>query len=119
MAPHPLPYPLTLGFLDGAVATPIVPAAAPRALRSSWEAIAALGGLIWAAFAYRRAFKRAATHAEGDLFDSPVLWADISARAWDQARHSSDRAGPWRVAIGAGTLIGALAFCAALVQILM
>jgi hypothetical protein len=119
MASHTLPSPPNQRFFDGAAAEPNIPAAAGRALRSSGEAIAALGGLIWAALAYRRAFKRVAAHAEGDLFDSPVLWADISAKAWDRACLSSEQAGNWRLATGAGALIAALAFCAALVQILI
>ena len=102
MASHTLPSPPNQRFFDAAAAEPNIPAAAGRALRSSGEAIAALGGLIWAALAYRRAFKRVAAHAEGDLFDSPVLWADISAKAWiGLAFHPSRQAiGVWRRAPG-------------------
>jgi hypothetical protein len=54
--------------------------------------------------------------AEGD---APVLRADISAKARDQARRSADEAGLWRLATGAGALTIALAFCAAVVQMLI
>jgi hypothetical protein len=60
-----------------------------------------------------------ATHIAGDPFDSSVLWADISAKAWDQAWRSSEQARDWRFAIGAGALTVTLALCAVVVQILI
>jgi hypothetical protein len=119
MAPQILLSPQSHYYVDGRAAKPIIPAAAKGGARSVRDAVLAIGGLIWAALAYRRAFKRAAAQVAGDLFDAPDQWADISARAWEQARLSSEGAGAWRLASGAGTLIAALAFCAALVQILI
>jgi hypothetical protein len=100
-------------------AAPIILAATKRGARSAQESVAATGGLIWAAFAYRRMFNRMATHIAGDPFDSPVLWADISAKVWDQTWRSSEQARDWRFAIGAGALTVTLALCAVVVQILI
>jgi hypothetical protein len=119
MAQQILLSPLSHRYVDDRAAAPIIPAATRGDARPAREAIAAFGGLIWAALAYRRAFKRVAAHVEGDLFDSPVLWVDISAKAWDLAWLSSEQAANWRLAPGAGALIAAPALCAALAQILI
>ena len=100
-------------------AAPVILAAAGRGARSTRETIAALGGLILAALAYRQAFNRMASHGAGDPFDAPVLWADNSAKAWDQAWRSSEQAGLWRLATGVGVLSIALAFCAAVARMLI
>jgi hypothetical protein len=35
--------------------------------------------------AYRAALKRLAAGVEGDLFDDPVLWAELKSVAWAEA----------------------------------
>lgn len=102
-----------------AASAPVMLAASKRSARWAGETITAIGGLIWAAVVYRRAFARAAAGINGDLFDAPVLWADISVKAWEHACRSSEQAGHWRLPLGAGAVIVALAFSAAVVQILM
>jgi hypothetical protein len=102
-----------------AAAAQVMLAPTRRGVRSAQETIAAIGGLIWAALVYRRAFGLAAARLNGDLFDAPVLWADISAKAWEHAWRSSEQAGNWRLPLGAGALIVALALSAAVVQILI
>jgi hypothetical protein len=102
-----------------AAAAPVILAVSRRGARSARETFAAIGGLIWAASVYRRIFDRAAADIVGDPFDSPVLWADASAKAWEQAWRSAEQAGNWRVAVGAGALTVMLALCAAAVQILI
>jgi hypothetical protein len=59
-----------------------------------------------------------AAHIAGDPFDSPVLWAGISAKAWEAWR-SSEQAGNSRFAIEAGALTVTLALCAVVVRILI
>jgi hypothetical protein len=100
-------------------AAPGILAAARQGAVSARDAIAALGGLIWAVLIYRRAFDLAAARVNDDLFDAPVAWADISAKAWERALRSSEEAGAWRLPLGAGALIVALALSAAIVQLLV
>jgi hypothetical protein len=87
-------FPTTRSHRSGglAAAAPVILAASRQGARSAQEAVATIGGLIWAALAYRRAFGLAAAHINGDLFDAPVVWADISAKAWDQVRQLC----PWQ-----------------------
>jgi hypothetical protein len=106
--------------IGGLTATALaILAATRRGGQFGWERIAAIGGLIWAACAYRRAFAHSAARINGDLFDAPVLWADISAKAWEHAWRSSEQAGNWRLPLGAGALIAPVALSAAVVQILI
>src|SRR5450631_2467586 len=77
------------GLAAGAL---VMLALARRGVWSARETVAAIGGLILAALAYRRAFALAAARINADLFDAPVLWADISAKAWEQAWRSSEQA---------------------------
>jgi hypothetical protein len=100
-------------------ATPVILAATTRGVRLTQRTIEAVGGLIWAALAYRRAFDRAAARVEGDLFDAPVLRADTSTKAWDQAWRASEQAGGARLLMGAGALAIVLALCTAVVRILI
>jgi hypothetical protein len=36
-------------------------------------------------FAYRAALKRLEARVEGDLFEDPVLWAELKSAAWAEA----------------------------------
>ena len=49
------------------------------------NATAAIGRGIVILFAYRAALKRLEAGVEGDLFDDPVLWAELKWVAWAEA----------------------------------
>jgi hypothetical protein len=49
------------------------------------NAAAAVGRAIVTFVAYRAALKRLEAGVEGDLFDNPVLWAELKSAAWAEA----------------------------------
>ncbi len=49
------------------------------------NATATIGRGIVILFAYRAALKRLEAGVEGDLFDEPVLWAELKSVAWAEA----------------------------------
>ena len=49
------------------------------------SAASGVGKAIVMLFAYREARKRLEARAPGDLFDNPVLWAEIKSAAWAEA----------------------------------
>ena len=53
--------------------------------RIASNATAAIGRGIVILFAYRAALKRLEAGVEGDLFDEPVLWAELKSVAWAEA----------------------------------
>jgi hypothetical protein len=50
------------------------------------NAAAGIGEAVVILVAYRAARKRLEAVVEGDLFDDPVLWAEIKSIAWAEAR---------------------------------
>jgi hypothetical protein len=59
--------------------------------------------------AYRAALKRLEAGVEGNLFDEPVLWAELKSMAWAEAGDAADQ---WTDQL---PLIGAFAFGVGLV----
>lgn len=49
------------------------------------HAAAAIGKPIATLVAYRAAVKRLEAGVKGDLFDDPVLWAELKSAAWAEA----------------------------------
>jgi hypothetical protein len=55
------------------------------------RAASGVGKAIVMLFAYLEARKRLEARAPGDLFDNPVLWAEIKSAAWAEARDDVER----------------------------
>ncbi len=53
--------------------------------RTFRHAAAAVGRTIVILVAYRAAVKRLEAGVEGNLFDEPVLWAELNSAAWAEA----------------------------------
>jgi hypothetical protein len=49
------------------------------------NALGAISNAILTPVAYRAALKRLEAGVEGNLFDQPVLWAELKSAAWAQA----------------------------------
>jgi hypothetical protein len=62
--------------------------AASNAGRVFSNAAATVGEAIFVRIAYRAALKRLEAGAEGNLFDQPVLWAELKSGAWAEARET-------------------------------
>ena len=52
---------------------------------------AAIGNAIVIIIAYRVAWKRLEAGFEGNLFDEPVLWAELKSVAWAEAGEAADQ----------------------------
>jgi hypothetical protein len=52
---------------------------------------AAIGKAIVIIVAYRVALKRLEAGVEGNLFDEPVLWAELKSVAWAEAGEAADQ----------------------------
>jgi len=61
--------------------------------RAFGRAVAVLGEAVILLVAYRAARKRLEARVGGDLFDEPVLWAELKSAAWAEA---GAVAGNWR-----------------------
>jgi hypothetical protein len=59
--------------------------AASTVARIVRHAAAAVGRPIVTLVAYRAALKRLEAGVKGDLFDDPVLWAELKSAAWAEA----------------------------------
>jgi len=72
----------------------LTPAGAIGALAASGRAVRGAAAAIREAFAvveaYQVALKRLEARAGGDLFDRPVLWAELKSAAWREALGKSD-----------------------------
>lgn len=53
-------------------------------------AVAAVGKAIFVLLAYRAALRRLEAGVEGDLFDQPILWAEMKSMAWAEAREAAE-----------------------------
>jgi hypothetical protein len=65
--------------------------AASNAGRVFRNAAATVGEAIFVRIAYRAALKRLEAGAEGNLFDQPVLWAELKSVAWAEAREAVEQ----------------------------
>ena len=65
--------------------------AASNASRVFRNAAASLGKAIVILGAYRVALKRLEAGAEANLFDEPVLWAELKSVAWAEAGAAAER----------------------------
>jgi hypothetical protein len=71
-----------------------------RAFRS---AVAAVGKAAFTRVVYRAALRRLEARVEGNLFDEPILWAEIKSKAWAEAGEAAEQ---WKDRL---PLIGAFA----------
>jgi hypothetical protein len=71
-----------------------------RAFRS---AVAAVGRAVFIRVAYRAALRRLEAGVKGNLFDAPVLWAEIKSMAWAEVGEAAEQ---WKDRL---PLIGAFA----------
>jgi hypothetical protein len=55
------------------------------------SATVAVGKAIVILVAYRAALKRIEAGVEGNLFDEPVLWAEIKSMAWAEAGEAAEQ----------------------------
>jgi hypothetical protein len=55
------------------------------------EITAAIGNIALMLPLYNSALKRLTNRVHGDLFENPVLWAELKSSAWADAREAAER----------------------------